>query len=178
MAKSLGMELLFDGLGRLTMRPEPTFTATPVATIAEGVNMTAASVALDRVGAYNRVKATSANAANGAVFKGVATDNNPASPTYYFGAFGKKPQFFSSEFLASNAQCDSAAAAILASNIGVASSVNFGVVPDPRLECSDVVQITRLPLGLDNLHIIDTLRVGLGADESMTGTSRAQQVAA
>lgn len=178
MTKSLGNELLFDGLGRLTMRPEPTFTATPVASIAEGVNMTAASVALDRVGAYNRVIATSANSSTGDVFRGVVTDDNPASPTYYFGPFGKKPRFFASEFLASDAQAASAAASILTANIGVASSVDFGVLPDPRLECSDVVQITRTALGLDDLHIIDTLTIGLGADSGMSGTSRTQQVAA
>ena len=177
MTKSLGNELLFDGLGRLTMRPEPTFTATPVATIAEGANMTAASVALDRVGAYNRVIATSANASTTTVFRGVATDNNPASPTYYFGPFGKKPRFFASEFLASDVQATSAAASILTANIGVANSVDFGVLPDPRLECSDVAQITRTALGLDDLHIIDTLTIGLGADSGMSGTSRTQQVA-
>jgi hypothetical protein len=177
MAKSIGQELLFDGLGRCVMRPEPTFAGTPVASIAEGVNMTEANVELDRAGAYNRVIASSSNASNGAVFRGVATDDNPSSPTYYLGPFGKKPRFFSSEFLASDVQASAAAAAILAANIGVARSVDFAAIPDPRLECSDVVQITRTPLGIDELHIIDTLSIGLGADSTMSGTSRTQQVA-
>jgi hypothetical protein len=176
MAKSIGHELLFDGLGRCVMRPEPTFSSTPVAAIAEGVNMTGAAVSLTRDGAYNRVIAASQNASTGDQFRGVATDNNPASPTYYFGPFGRKPRFFYSEFIASNAQAEAAAAAILAQNIGVARSVDFSAVPDPRLECSDVVQITRSALGIDDLHIIDQLTIGLGADAPMSGQSRTQQV--
>jgi hypothetical protein len=176
MARAIGMELLFDGLGRPLMRPEPTFSSEPVAWITEGVNMTGANVSLTRDGAYNRVIAAGRNASLGAQYRGVATDDDPSSPTYYFGPFGKKPRFFYSEFIASDAQAESAAAAILAGNIGVARSVDFSAVPDPRIECSDVVQITRSALGIDDLHIIDQLTIGLGADSSMSGQSRTQQV--
>lgn len=176
MAQAIGNELLFDGLGRCVMRPEPTFSTAPVATITEGVNLTGVAVALNRSTAYNRVIAASRNASTGAQFRGVATDDNPASPTYYLGPFGRKPRFFSSEFIASDTQAQSAAAAILAGNIGVARSVDFSAVPDPRLECSDVVQITRTALGIDDLHIIDQLTIGIGADAAMSGQSRTQQV--
>ena len=175
MAKSIGHELLFDGLGRLVMRPEPTFSATPDATITEGVNMVSVAVRLDRATAYNKVIATSTNASTGAQYRGVASDDDPSSPTYYNGPFGKKPRFYASEFLASDAQCATAAASILAANLGVARSVDFTAVPDPRLECSDVVRIVRSRLNLDELHIVDTLSIGLGADGAMSGTSRTSQ---
>lgn len=177
MAKSIGREILFDGDGRCTMRPEPTFASEPVATITEGTNLTAVDMALDRDTAYNRVIATSSNASTGEVFRGVATDDDPRSPTWYEGPFGRKPRFFSSEFIASDEQAATAAASILAANIGVSQSVNFGAVPDPRLECSDVVRITRAALGIDALHIIDTLNIGLGPADPMTGTTRTQQEA-
>jgi hypothetical protein len=176
MAKSIGHELLFDGLGRVVLRPEPTFTADPDATVAEGVNMVSVNVKLDRVTAYNKVIATSVNAANGAQYRGEAADLDPASPTYYDGPFGRKPRFFASEFLASDEQCETAAASILASNLGVARSVDFSAVPDPRLECSDVVRVVRSALALDELHIIDSLSIGLGADGGMSARSRASQV--
>jgi hypothetical protein len=178
MARDAGYEVLFDGLGRNVLRAEPTFSATPVAAISEGVNMTGANVALDRSTAYNRVIATGRNASTGEVYTGVATDDDPGSPTYYYGPFGKKPRRFFSEFLGSDAQAESAARAILSANLGVSRSVDFAAVPDPRLECSDVVQITRSALGVDDLHIIDQLTIGLGADATMTGQSRTQQVAA
>lgn len=177
MAKSIGHELVFEGLGRLALRPEPTFTSTPVTTISEGVNLVDVGAVLDRATAYNKVIATSANAALGAQYRGEAADLDPASPTYYLGPFGKKPRFYSSEFLASNAQCDTAAAAILAANLGVSRSVNFAAIPDPRLECSDVIRLIRTPLEMDELHIIDSLTLGLAAGNSMTATTRTSQAA-
>ena len=172
MAKSIGHELLFDGFGRCMMRPEPVFTATPVAAVSEGTNMVSTTLQLDRTTAYNRVIATSQNSGLGAQFRGVATDDNPASPTYYLGPFGRRPRFFASEFLASDAQCETAAASVLAANLGVARSVNFAAVPDPRFECSDVVLIHRAALNLDDLHIIDTLRIDLSPSAAMSGTTR------
>lgn len=178
MARSCGMEILFDGLGRCVMRPEPAFTGTPVATIAEGVNMTGVGLSLDRQGAYNRVIAIGRNASTGDQFSGVATDDNPASPTYYFGRFRKRSRFYFSEFLASAAQAASAASAILTANLGVARAVDFAAIPDPRLECSDVVVMRNTVLDIDELHIIETLSIGLGPEDTMTGTTRSQQVAA
>lgn len=175
MARSIGHEILFDGLGRCVLRPEPTFDTAPVATIAVGENMVAAAVELDRERAYNRVVAFSANASTGDQFRGVATDDDPQSPTYYFGPFGRKPRFYASEFIASDAQAASAAQAILASNLGVARSIDFTAVPDPRLECSDVVRIVCPSLGLDELHIIDEVTIGLGPEEVMSCRSRAQE---
>lgn len=175
MARAIGHEILFDGLGRCVMRPEPTFDTEPVATIADGSNLVSAGMSLDRAEAYNRVIAFSTNASTGDQYRGVATDDDPQSPTYYSGPFGKKPRFYYSEFIASDAQAESAAAAILAANLGVAKSFDFSAVPDPRLECSDVVRITNSALGVDDLHIIDSLTIGLGPEEVMSGTSRAQE---
>lgn len=175
MAKSIGHELLFDGFGRLVLRPEPTFRLAAVATIAEAANMVDVSAGLTRVTAYNKVIATGSNASNGVAYRGEAADLDPASPSYYFGPFGKKPRFFSSEFLASDTQCVAAAAGLLAANLGVTRSVNFAAIPDPRLECSDVVRIVRSALKMDKLHIIDTLTIGLSVGDAMTATTRSSQ---
>ena len=177
MARSIGNEILFDGLGVCVMRPEPTFASDPAGTIAEGVNMTGMIVDLDRGPAYNKVIATSSNASLGDTFRGEAEDDDPASPTYYSGPFGKKARRYSSPFLSGDTQCDWAAAAILASNLGVAKSVAATLITDPRLEPSDVVQVTRTALGIDELHIIDRASIGLGATVPMAANVRAQQVA-
>lgn len=177
MAKAIGNELLFDGFGRVVMRPEPTFDDEAVATVAEGSNLLGMTVALDRSTAYNRVIAAGRNASNDDQYRGVATDDDPESPTYYDGPFGRKPRFFYSEFIASDAQAESAAAAILAANLGVAYSVDFSMLPDPRLECSDVVLMQRSALGVDAFHIIDSLSIGLAADAPMHGLTRTRQEA-
>ncbi len=174
MARNIGMELYFDGLGVCTMRPEPTTSGTSVLTIAEGDNgvLTAASKDLDRGPAYNRVIAYGVNASNTAVPRAVATDDDPTSPSYYYGPFGKKPRRYASPFITTNAQALSAAEAILASNIGVAASVDFGLVPNPALEAGDVALIVREALDVNELHLIDVLSIGLSAESGMTGRTR------
>jgi hypothetical protein len=176
MATSIGCELFFDGLGSLVLRPEPLFTQAPVWSINEGAGgvLISATLKLDRGPAYNRVVAVGANASTGSVPKATSTDGVPSSPSYYFGPFGKKPRFFASAFLASTAQCQSAADSILAAQLGVARSLNFGAVPNPALEPGDPVNVTRTALGLAEVHIIDSLQFDLAAGGAMTGSSRAR----
>lgn len=179
MARAIGMELFFDGLGRLTMRPTPTFADNPVKVIREGEggNLVAVGIELDRTEAYNRVIAFSSNAAVDPPVRGVATDSDPFSPTYYDGPFGQKPRFYSSPFIVTQEQADSAAAAILADELGVASGLSFSAVPDPRLECGDVVLFQRAVLEVDDAHIVEKLTIGLGPESPMTGTTRVRQAA-
>ena len=172
MASSIGQDIYFDGDGNCTMRDEPAISTEPVMSITEAANLVAAELALDRATAYNRVVATSTNAATGAVYTGTATDDDPTSPTYYSGPFGAKPRFYYSEFLASDAQAASAAAAILAANQGVARATRFAAVPDPRLEAGDVVWVTRDALNIDQKHVVDAVTLSLAADGPMTVTSR------
>jgi hypothetical protein len=174
MAASLGMEIYFDGLGVCRMRPVPTFSATPVATLTSGVNILDAGVDQDRTTAYNRVVAASKNASTGAQYRGVATDDDPASPTYYDGPFGHKPRFHYSEFYNSDDQCAAGAEAILAGQLGVARKLDFSGLPDVRLETSDVIEVVIDELDIDELHIIETLSVGLGSDASIVGATRTQ----
>lgn len=178
MARSIGCELFFNGDGALVLRPEPNVaTAIPVWDVDEGDDgvLVSATIRLDRTPAYNRVIAFSANASNGEVFRGVATDEDPSSPTYYFGPFGRKPRFFGSPLIGSNDQAAAAAAGILAGNIGVARAVDFSAVSNPALEVGDAVLIRRAALDLDEVHLLDVLSIGLAAEDAMLGASRARQ---
>ena len=179
MAKSIGMELKFDGLGRLVMNAEPSFADSPTFRFAEAENLVSASLGLDRGPAWNRVDAISSNASSTEVYTGSAIDDDPSSRSYYYGPFGKKPKpgGYASPFLNSTAQCDSAAAAILASNLGVAATAMVSTVPNPRIETSDVGLVSCSRLGLDELHIIDGQTISLAATDVMTADVRAQQVA-
>ena len=178
MARSIGMELFFDGLGRCVMKPEPDLSTTaPVSVIAEGDGgvLVEITVHLDRGPAYNRVIAYSSNASLPVVYRGVWTDLNPTSPTYYYGGFGRKPRFYSSPFINSNAQATTAAQAIGRSALGVARSIDFGLVPNPLLEPSDVILLQRPAVGVDEVHIIDGYSYGLGAPGTMLCMTRAQE---
>ncbi len=175
MAESIGYELYFDGLGVCRMRPEPTFSATPDVTIATGQNLTDATVALDRAPAFNKVVAIGNNPSTNAEFVGEAVDDDPSSPTFYGPGFGFKPRTYYSPFIASTEQAESAAAAVLASNLGVARSVDVSAVPDPRIEPADVALVEYPALGLDGVHIVDAVEIGLTADAPLTMHVRANR---
>jgi hypothetical protein len=178
MAASIGWELYMDGLGRCVGQPEPDLSAIdPVLTVAEGSGGVLVGVNLDlrRDKTYSRWIHSSVNAANGATYRGVATDDDPASPTYYDGPFGHVPKFFASEFYASDAQCAAGAAADRARSTGISRGVNFEMVPNPALQVGDAVVLQRAALDLDEIHLIDRLIMPLGSSGVMKCTSRARQ---
>lgn len=174
MATSIGCELYFDGTGTLVLRPEPTFSGTPLWTLSEGDGglLIGVDLTLDRAPAYNRVVATGENTSVDAVPRGVWTDDDPSSPTYYFGGFGKKPRFYSSPFITTDGQAVAAAEAIGVSQQGVARSIAFAAVPNPALEPGDPILVVRTAIGLNEYHLIDALTFDLSASGAMTGASR------
>lgn len=178
MATSLGMVLYFDGDGVCVMRPQGAVSTSAVLTLAEGAGgvLVEAGFRWTREGTYNRVIATGENTGETAPSRGVATDDNPASPTYYYGPFGRVPRFYVSQFITSDDQAQDAAAAILSRELGTTRQVNFGAVVDPRLEPEDVVRITRARAGIDEDHVVDQVTIPLSATGVMTGRTRAVQV--
>lgn len=177
MASAIGMVLYFDGDGVCVLRPASTGT-TAVATLSEGDDGVLLSASRDwnREGAYNRVIATGENTGETAPVRGVATDENPSSPTYYFGPFGPVPRFYASPFLTTDDQAADAAEAILSKELGTTQEIGFGTVVDPRLEPDDVVRISRAVTGLDEDHTIDSLTIPLSSTGVLAGRTRAQVV--
>lgn len=180
MATSMGMDLYFDGDGILTLKPVPSPVASQrVAEIVEGTDgvLTGVSRRWTRQGTYNRVVATGETTTEGvAPVRGVATDDNPLSPTYYYGDFGRVPAFYVSEMITTTAQANDAAAGQLATQLGTARQVSFGSIVNPALEPGDVVRIARASLDLDEDHVIDSLTIPLAADGEMSGSTRIAQV--
>lgn len=178
MAKTRGYLLYFDGAGQVVTEIIAAPTGTSQADIIEGEGgvLLTAGRRWTRDGTFNRVIATGENTGVGTPVRGVATDDNPLSPTYYFGPFGKVPRFYTSSFITTAAQALDAAQGILNKELGTSQTVTFGAVVNPALEPNDIVKITRQRAGIDENHVIDSLTVPLSATESMTGQTRAVQV--
>jgi hypothetical protein len=180
MAAAIGMELYFNGLGVLTMRPVAQFvTGSPVWDISEGEQGVLVRVGLNwtRQGSFNRSIVTGENlGSTDTPARGVATDDNVLSPTYYYGPFGKVPEFFHSEFITTNEQAADVAAARLARQLGTTQQVSFGSVVNPRLEPSQVVRIARERAGVSQDHVLDSLTIPLGAEGEMSASTRATVV--
>ncbi|MBA3583414.1 MAG: DUF5047 domain-containing protein [Gemmatimonadetes bacterium] len=179
MAKAMGHELYFDGDGVCVMVPTSTLSSgSAVTTIAEGQGgvLLRLGSRWSREGTYNRVIAVGENTGEGPPVRGVATDENPLSPTYYYGPFGRVPRFYASPFVTTDVQAQDAAAAILAGELGTTQQLEFGSVVNPALEPGDVARVTRARSGVDEDHIIDSLTIPLTPAGTMTGSTRATQV--
>jgi len=182
MARSVGMELFFNGYGRPVLRPElDVRTAAPVTTIAEGDGQTLKAISMrrDRTKSYNRWIAIGNNSANTTQYRGVATDDDPSSPSYYYGRFGRKPAPpFKSTLIGSQAQAEAAAYAKLIGGLGIARELSAEATTNPALEAGDPILFKRERIGVNEVHIADSITTGLGAEEGQTFQCRARQLAA
>lgn len=71
----------------------------------------------------------------------LATDNDPNSPTYWGGPFGRRPGFSSSSTLITTGQCQLAATLQLAQAKAPNSSGDISSLPNPALEPGDVLRV-------------------------------------
>lgn len=194
MATFIGMELFFDNEGICVLRTITDAAAAPVAYLVEGQevavyddppSLISAEKVLTRADAHNKWIVVGNNPDDAdAPPVGSAIDDDPLSPTYYYGEFGKKPEIFTSSLVTTTTQAEDAAAGKKAKESGLARGLSFGALVDPSLEPGDVVRITRTVRGSDGTlveladedHVIDSLAIPLGVDGVMTGQSRASRV--
>lgn len=175
LVRAYGKICYFDYAGRFVVKTPPTTTGTPVFNINAGANgvLVRAARTISRDGVYNAVVATGEPVGDQVPVYGIAFDNDPASPTFYGGVFGKVPKFFSSSFLTTDAQCGSAAQNLLDATHGFPYSVALGLVPNPALEAWDIISVTYSE-GYTEVHIIDTIKYSMSVDDEMEIRTRKQ----
>jgi hypothetical protein len=176
---SLGKTVYWNHRGELSIQDVPN-PATPVFEVNAGANgvlvQGATTRQLSRENVYNAVVASGEAADEQPPVFGIAVDNDPTSPTYYFGRFGPVPMFFSSTFMTTDAQASAAAAGLLVKNTGLPYSIDFGIVPNPALEPDDPVLVTYSRRDGAEVHVLKSVTVPLTADGAMKATTREQSV--
>lgn len=179
LVKSVGKIWFWDYRGILVIKDPPDETASVWRVNAgeDGV-LVALNRELSREGVYNGVVAYGEALDTETPARAVAVDNNPDSPTYWSGDFGKVPRFYSSPFITTDDQALSAATSLLKQNLGLPYSVDFNVIPNPALEPYDPVAInfTRRGnnLNYDEIHVLDRITVPLTSDQTMKAETREQ----
>lgn len=165
----------WDHRGILVVRsaPDPALPVFEVHSGAGGV-LLHLSRTLSREGVYNAVVASGTGADTVIPPFAVAVDNNPLSPTYYQGRFGPVPRFYTSPFLATDAQAALAAQALLRKTLGLPYSVDFTAVPNPALEPYDPVSIRPGAGQGRETHVLDKLTIPLTPGTAMTAGTREQ----
>lgn len=173
LAEAAQCELFFNAVGELVLRYRPSATIADYV-VSEGTVLLSASKRWGRESACNRVVVEGANATDTPVF-GEASDDDPLSPTYYGGDFGKVTFNYSSEYITDSDQANSVADIILRQKKGTGQQIGFTSLVLPQLEPGDCVEVIRERLGISELHVIDSLQIPLGPGE-MSATTRSLQV--
>lgn len=169
---SYGMVGYWDYRGVFVVAPPPDGTV-PVATVKSGAGgvLTGLSRTLNRDSVYNACVASGEQLDDTIPpVSALVVDNDPDSPTYWFGPFGHVPQFYSSSFLATPAQCLSAAQSILSKSTGLPYTVDFAQVPNPALEPLDPIRLS-YPRGNEQ-HVISQVVIPLDATTAQTAQTR------
>lgn len=132
-----------DGVFRITTLPDLT-TATPVWEInaTEGGAYISANRAMSSDGVNNGVLARGENTSdNIPPVSYLAVDNDPNSPTYWSGPYGRRPLFYSSATLTTSVACQQAAILKLAQAKAPNASGDVSSLPNPALEPGDVLRV-------------------------------------
>ncbi|WP_223167418.1 DUF5047 domain-containing protein [Nonomuraea sp. SYSU D8015] len=172
LATSAGKVMYFDHRGILVIKDPPN-ASVPVVEVNSGNNGVLVSMRrhLSREGVFNAVVAMGEATDTEEPVRAVQVDNNPNSPTYFNGKFGKVPRFFSSPFITTLEQAESAAASILTRSLGLPYNVDFSAVPNPALEPLDPVKV-KYPRTAAEVHVIDSLTIPLTSDGLLTAATR------
>lgn len=173
LVRSLGKIWYWDYRGVLVVKDVPPQDE-PVWDVHSGEDGILISLgkSLSREGVYNAVIATGEALDSVAPSRAVAIDNNPDSPTYFYGSFGQVARKYSSPFITTDAQALSAAGAILRQSLGLPYNVDFRTIGNPALEPLDAVSVGIK--GSTETHVIETLTIPLVVDQAMAATTREQ----
>lgn len=188
LASSMGAELFVDVNGSFTLRtvpdpntlkpswafldgstnggiytpvlPDPVTGVVPVSPLIQATRK------LDDSKAVNYVIATGENTGTKTPLKAIAMDNDPKSPTYYLGEFGRVVAYEPGrKKLTTQKMVQKAADTYLNWFVGGDESVTFEGVVNPALDAGDVVKVRRRSIGIfDNALVL----AELSADTSKT----------
>ncbi|MFJ6239596.1 DUF5047 domain-containing protein [Streptomyces griseus] len=164
-ATAIGAEVYADADGQFIISELPDLATAPIAwtvDAGEGGVLIGANRGYSRDGMYNLVVASGENTEdNIPPVSATALDDDPTSPTYVYGPFGRVPRFYSSSLLTNPGQCATAAAKILRDAVKPAATVTIEAAPNPCLEPGDVLRVT-YQSGERELHQIQSLTIDLG----------------
>ena len=144
-AGALPARFRVDDTGLLRILPPAGTTGTPVLELRTGERGVVAewSTRVSRDEVYNAVVVTGEdNSAERRPLYATAIDDDPASPTFYGGPYGRRQREYSSPLITTNAAALTAARSVLDDERRKSRTALVTMVPDPRLEPRDWVTLS------------------------------------
>lgn len=182
-AAAVGCQVYFDRYGLLTIEDEPDPLTDPVSWEYRDGTQDANAVLLS-VGrgmsddpGYNGIVLTSESTTLPAPIRIELWDDDPDSPTFALGPYGKVPYFKSSPLVVDYAGGGAMAYAELLKVMGGTETADFSIVPNPAHEPGDVVRAVRPLSRTDATALLDSFVVPLAATEAMTIRTRERRSA-
>lgn len=172
LAQSVGWEWYAGPDGEFYIDPLPSIVVNPV--VKWIVDSGDTGVTIERQNQTDRARIYNAVVVNGEPpdgrppAYGVALDNDPESPLYFGGPFGKVPKFFSSQFITTNAQAQNTAVAMLGDCVCGTRSITVTCVPNPKLGLSDIIDVRTDGGDFDGLYFVSSFSLPLGPEVPMT----------
>jgi hypothetical protein len=151
-----------DGVFVIATLPDVA-TTQPVWTVAagEGGVYIKGTRGMTSAGVFNGVLARGDNAESGTTpVQYLAVDDDPGSPTYWDGPYGKRPTFYSSSTLTTVLACTNAARLKLVTARAPNAKGSFSAMPNPALEPGDVLRVEH-PDRSKELHQVHSFTVPL-----------------
>lgn len=172
LAESIGADLWLDAFGTGRITAPPLLTDPPVWTLTDGVGGTLVSDSrqVSRAGVYSVIVVVIERADGSTPIQVVVEDDDPASPTYVGGPFGRVPRFYRSPLVNDTAQALTAGRAMLTRSTGLTRTRSVECVPNAALEGGDRINIT--VGGQIETHIVDSYTLPLGATGAMQISTR------
>lgn len=164
LAGAIGFEAFFDASGVFVCRPVPnpavgeavwTFDQSANPVIAE------AEFELSSEQTFNDIVVVGQSTSSENPFSAEAYDNDPSSPTFILGPYGRVTERVTSSLITSQDQAQEMADAALYASLGAAATVTLTAVPMPALEPGDVVQINCANVSVDNTFVINSITMPL-----------------
>lgn len=163
---SIGAEAYFDVDGVLQIVPVPflditTFSGAAdwqVDTGEQGV-MVSVDLGASRSDTYNRVIVVGAPGQNNVPQAWAdVRDEDPSSPTYYDGPFGKADWRLDAPEVTTYQACLSAGEAFLKNSRGLASTITLKALSNPALSGGDIIKTVYLD-GTSSFHLVDSFNL-------------------
>lgn len=142
LATTRGKVMYWDYQGQLTIK-DPPDTSTAVYTVAAGAAgiLISADRSITREGVYNAVVVTGDGSGTSDAPLAVAFDNNPLSPTYFYGPYGQVPFSFSNPLVNKYQAAASTAVLLLNKLITLPQTATLAALTNPALEPLDVLRV-------------------------------------
>jgi hypothetical protein len=164
LAQAIGYEAFFDAVGTFVCRPVPNpqtgvpvwvFDETAVQVISE------AELELSSEQTFNDIVVVGQSTASANPFSAEAYDDNPASPTYVLGPYGRVSQRLIFSLITSQEQAQNTANVALYNSLGAAHTVTLTVVPMPALEPGDIIQVNCSNVNANGTYMINSMTTPL-----------------